>query len=210
MQAANQVFAGGCDPTSISNAQAWHYWFDALGRSTRTVPPDNTTANDLNSMVSSFEPGGRLTKACVVPAGAWCSSTTNSHTTEMTTADKLGRAKFSTVKNNGTTAVTTTTGFNDDGTTNSVAVDVAGGTTSDDTLTYDYDGLGRMESITRSGDIASVSYNEDDTIDTRTDGDGGAVGMSTFAYDWSGRLTASICRTASRPTSRARPGDSTA
>ena len=54
-----------------------------------------------------------------------------------------------------------------------------------------------MESITRSGDIASVSYNEDDTIDTRTDGDGGAVGMSTFAYDWSGRLTASICRTAS-------------
>ncbi len=185
---ANQVFAGGCDPTSISNAQAWHYWFDALGRSTRTVPPDNTTATDLNSMVSSYEPGGRLTKACVVPTGLWCSSTTNTHTTELTTPDKLGRAKVSTVKNNGATAITTTTGFNDDGTTNSVAVNVAGAPSSNDTLTYDYDGLGRMESITRSGDIASVSYNEDNTIDTRTDGDGGAVGLSTYSYDWAGRL----------------------
>ncbi len=59
-----------------------------------------------------------------------------------------------------------------------------------DTLDFGYDELGRPTSITRDGStvIADQTWNPDGTLATRTDGDAGAVGTSTFGYDWAQRL----------------------
>src|SRR5207247_3006063 len=72
---AKQVQAGGCDPTSGSNTQAWHYTFDQMGRQTVSVPSVNQSAVALNTSETVFETGGRIAKTCTYPAGQSCTST---------------------------------------------------------------------------------------------------------------------------------------
>lgn len=76
---AVEVKLGGCDPASGSEVQAWHYGFDALGRQTTTVPPDNTAAADLTTEEVVYETGGRLLKTCRYPAGTSCGSVNSGH-----------------------------------------------------------------------------------------------------------------------------------
>jgi len=58
-----------------------------------------------------------------------------------------------------------------------------------DTIDSTYDTLGRLDQLKRSGTVLSdFAYNGDGTISSRIDGDAGAIGTSTYTYDWADRL----------------------
>jgi len=180
---AKQVQAGGCDPTSSSNAQAWHYTFDQMGRQTVSVPPVNQSAAVLNTSETVFDTGGRIAKTCTYPAGQSCTSTTNTRHTDLT-YDGLGRVLSSKVYDRSTGSdvlkFTKAPTWNLDSTPATIAE-------SGDTLSYFYDPAGRLQTFKRgSTTLTTYAYNAaTGTLASRTDG---TIGTTTFGtYDWANR-----------------------
>jgi RHS repeat-associated protein len=185
---AKQVQVGGCDPTSGTNVQAWHYTFDALGRQTKTVPPVNTTATALDTTETVYQAGGRVDKTCTYSAGGSCTSTGARHTdlNLSTSYDALGRILQTKVYDRATGSdvlkFTKTLTWNRDSTPNTV-------NESSDTLAYLYDPMGRLATFKRGATtLTAYTYNATTgTLASRTDG---TVGTTTFGYDWAKRNTA--------------------
>jgi RHS repeat-associated protein len=184
-----RVGASSC--TSATSA-AWHYAFDALGRQTKQIAPDNTTVADLATYEWVYEAGGRLDRTCEYPAGGSCSSTTNTRFTDYG-HDDLGRVLSQQVKERFTgsdvTRLAWTNAYNLDGTQASVAFDGTGSSPSQgtDTLTFTYDTHGRPDQIKDGSTVLTdFGWNADGTLQSRVDG---TVGTSSFAYDWAKRLT---------------------
>ena len=181
---AAQVLVGGCDPTDGAETQAWHYVFDKLGRLTKTIPPVNATLTALDTSETVYEPGGYLDKTCTYPAGGSCSSTTNTHWTDVV-SDKLGRTKQTIVKDrtsgSDVTKFTFTTAFNLDGSPASV-------TDGTDILTYLYDAAGRLDLLKRGSTVLTdLDYTADGLVSARQDGS--LAKPSAISYDWAKRPT---------------------
>jgi RHS repeat-associated protein len=194
---AAQVFTGTCDETSISNAQAWHYAYDDAGRVELQTPPDNVTAVDLDSTRWVYDVGGRLTATCDATAGtASCAAASNVHRSTVTPAtsyDAAGRLKHVDIRDGNTSgalALRTETSYFGDGQVKQVKYSEGATPTLVDTIDSAYDLFGRPTSMTDGAiTLSATTYKPDGTIDTRSDGDDGAVGTSTFQYDWAQRLT---------------------
>jgi RHS repeat-associated protein len=180
---ADEVKVGGCDPSSSSEVQAWHYGVDAMGRQTTTIPPVNTAAVALTTEEVVYQPGGRIDKTCRYPAVTSCGSTNSRHTDF--TYDNLGRVLTQKTYDRGagsdTLKFTKTMTWNKDGSADTV-------NEGSDTLTYVYDNVGRLSQLKRGATVLTAyTYTANTgTIATRTDGTQGAV---TFTYDWARRQT---------------------
>jgi RHS repeat-associated protein len=182
---AEEVNIGGCDPSNSGEDQAWRYAFDALGRQTKTIPPDNTAITDLTTEETVYEAGGRVAKTCRYPAGTSCGDYNSRHVDF--TYDNLGRAltqkTYDRLANPASDLLkfTKTLTWNADGAPATVNEGA-------DTLTYVYDTAGRVSQFKRSSTVlTSYTYTAGtSTIATRTDGTQGTV---TFSYDWARRQT---------------------
>jgi RHS repeat-associated protein len=183
---AVQVQVIGCDPSSGSNAQAWHYTYDALGRMATQVPPVNATATALDTRAWTYETGGRLASVIDRTAGG----TVGRHTD--TTYDALGRPTLDKTyqgSGTGTLKLQTTTTYLGDGQRSVVAFDGSGSSEGTDTLTVTYDAAGRPDQLKRGATVLSdLAWNANGTLASRVDGDAGAIGTMSFAYDWAQRL----------------------
>jgi RHS repeat-associated protein len=182
-----QVYLGGCAPATSSNAQAWHYTYDAMGHQVTQVPPVNQTLTALDSRSWTYDAGGRLTTMCDYAAGGSC-ATASRHTD--TTYDGLGRVLTSKVyagAGTGSLKLSWTNTWKPDGSQATAAFDGGGSSEGTDTLTYIYDGLGRPDQVKR-GEIVLTdnAWSANGTLASRIDG---TLGASTFAYDWAQRLT---------------------
>ena len=94
----------------------------------------------------------------------------------------------------GTTAnekLKTTTTWNADGAQHEVATYVGGSTSAADILTFAYYAeAGRPEQVLRGATVLTAyAWDHDGTLLSRDDGPAGAVGLSTYEYDWANRLT---------------------
>jgi hypothetical protein len=173
--AQNQI--GGCDPTSGTEDQAWHWTYDDMGRQIAEIPPVNESGTPLNTSAWVYEPGGRLDMTCSYPAGGSCSGTTNTHKTDLT-YDKAGRPKTEATSANGSLAITVTTAYGLHG----QPLTIGDGT---DTLTSVYDPYGRLDQLKRSSTVLTdYAYNADGTIASRIDG---TLAATSFGYDWAKR-----------------------
>ncbi len=145
---AEEVKVGGCDPAVAGEVQAWHYEFDALGRQTKTIPPDNTAAVDLTTEETVYEAGGRIAKTCRYPAGTSCGSTNSRHTDF--TYDDLGRLTsqktWDRAGGSDTLKFTKTLTWNPDGTPATVAE-------GSDSLAYLYDAAARLKEFKRGSTV---------------------------------------------------------
>jgi RHS repeat-associated protein len=180
--------AGGCDPADTGEAQAWHYGFDAMGRQTKTIAPDNATVTDLTTNETVYEAGGRVAKTCTYPAGTSCGSTNSRHVD--VTYDDLGRVLTEKIWDRAggsdTLKFTKTREWNPDGTQKSVAE--ANPTTETDKLSYVYDAAARLKEL-KDGSTVLTAYTytaSTNLVATRTDGTQGAT---AFDYDWARRNT---------------------
>ena len=194
---AAQVLAAACDATNPTSVYAWHYEFDALGRMTKQVPPDNATLTDLDTTLWSYETGGRLGATCTVAPGTTSCTASGSHRRTTFAYDDLGRETTGSVYSGssaGTLRTTTTTTYNADQLVASVAfVGTAGwnetaGTALNegtDTLTYTYDAFDRPDQIKRSSTVLTdYGYAADGNLASRVDG---TTGTLSFTYDWADR-----------------------
>src|SRR5262249_41904885 len=156
---------GSCTVTTTSEAKAWHYEFDDLGRQTKTIPPVNTAITALTTEEIVFQPGGRVDKTCRYPAGTSCASTNSRHTDF--TYDNVGRPLTQKTYDRGagsdTLKFTKTLTWNADGSPNTV-------NEGSDTLTYVYDNAGRVSQFKRSSTVlTSYTYTTStNLIATRT------------------------------------------
>jgi len=182
-----QVHVGGCAPGTASNAQAWHYTYDAMGHQVTQVPPVNQTLTALDSRSWTYDVGGRLTTVCDYAAGGSC-ATASRHTD--TTYDGLGRVLTSRVyagAGTGSLKLGWTNTWNPDSSQATAAFDGGGSSEGTDTLTYTYDGLGRPDQVKRGATVLTDNaWNANGSLASRIDG---TLGSSTFAYDWAQRLT---------------------
>ena len=194
---AAQVYTTTCDKSSGSNVQAWHYAYDDAGHLELQTPPENVTAVDLDSTRWVYDVGGRITASCDAVAGTTsCGAASNVHRSTVTPAssyDAAGRLKQVDIRDGNTSAalaLRTETSYFGDGQVKQVKYSEGSGPTLVDTIDSVYDLFGRPTSMSRGGTtLSATSYKADGTVDTRSDGDAGAVGTSTFAYDWAQRLT---------------------
>ena len=188
---AVQVKAGGCDPTSASNAQAWHYVFDDLGRQVKTIRPVNSIATALATSETVYEAGGHTAQTCTYPAGGTC-GTYNSRHVDFT-YDDLGRILTQKTWDRAASPAADTLKFTKTLTWNadSTPASVAEGAT---TLNYVYDGAGRPSQFKNgSTQLTAWTYTPStSTVATRTDG---AANTTSFGYDWA-RRTTSVTATA--------------
>ena len=185
-----QVYAGGCDPASASNHQAWHYTYDAMGHLVSQVPPVTTSLTALDTTAWTYDAGGQLTSTCDYPAGGSCATNADRHTNFA--YDGMLRPTISHLyTGTGSTLVlSTVTDYDVDGNPTLTAFDGSGSSEGSDTLTYTYDAMGRPAQVKRGSTVLSdATWNADGTLASRTDGDAGAFGTTTFGYDWAKRVT---------------------
>ena len=185
------VYAAGCSPAaSAAAATAWHYDTDAAGHAVAEIPPVNVSAVALSATYHEYDAGGRMSRMCTAADGtnAACAGTSNPRTTYA--YDGVGRPTTTTVYSDASTVkLTTTSTYNADGTTASTAFDGTGSSEGTDTLSYTYDAMGRPDQTKRGSTVLTDNtWNADDTLASRTDGASGAVGTSTFTYDWAKRV----------------------
>ena len=189
-----------CDAANPANGEAWHYAYDAMGRQTKTIPPDNV-GTDLNTSETVFDAGGRVDTVCSHPAGMNCSAATSvlrTLTPAATAYDKLWHLLSSTTyRDTSSTKVGSTANtYNADGSlasTTAVSDGVAAGTVlgNSDTVTFTYDAQGRPDEVKRGATTltefeyvtAVAGYGQ---LASRDDG---GTGDTVFAYDWASRLT---------------------
>ena len=188
---AAQVYAAGCSPTpSAAAATAWHDDYDAAGHQVAEIPPANVTATALLATYSYYDAGGRLTRTCTVANGsnASCAGTSAPHTTY--TYDGVGRPVTTTTYADATTVkLVTTSSYDGSGAVTQTAFDGTGSGEGTDTLGYTYDAMGRPDQTKRGSTVLTDNtWNPDDTLASRTDGAAGAVGTSSFTYDWAKRV----------------------
>ena len=188
---AVQVYAASCSPTlSAAAATAWHYDTDAAGHAVAEIPPVNVSATALSTTYHEYDAGGRMTRTCTAADGTnpSCAGTGAPHTTYA--YDGVGRPTTTTIYSDATTTkLTTTTAYNADGTTASTAFDGTGSAEGTDTLSYTYDPMGRPDQTKRGSTVLTDNtWNPDDTLASRIDGAAGAVGTSSFTYDWAKRV----------------------
>lgn len=191
---AAQVFAGGCDPAASGNAQAWHYGYDDAGHLAVQTPPVNVTATALASTRWEYDTGGRLARSCDTSApGTSCAAGGASVVRTVTqTYDAVGRTtrQDTYAGAQATLALRTDTTYLGDGQPAQTKYSEGSAPTLKDTLDFGYDAAGRPTTVSRGGTTLSAqTWNASGTLASRTDGDGGAVGTSTFGYDWARRLT---------------------
>ena len=176
---AQQVWITGCDETSSSNVQAWHWTYDVAGNQVSQVPPANTTLTPLDSTVWTYDGGGRLTSVTDQTNGGLV---THRHTdTPASAYDALGRLLVSPTylgSGTGTLALQTTTTILGTGQV-SLDHDAESGSTVD-SLIETYDAAGRPDLVQRAGapsvTLTDFNWNADGTLGWRVDGDAGAGG----------------------------------
>jgi RHS repeat-associated protein len=192
--ARNMVSGLSCTVTSGSEANAWHYGFDAAGHQVLVTAPVATglsSANRLDVTSTTYDAGGRQTQVCSYPtSGSSCTSADRYTTTGY---DAEGRSTtvqtYSGAPGSGTLRLKWTTTYQGDGYPTSVAFDGTGSSPSEgtDTLTYTPDTLDRTTAIKRGATVlTSYVYNPDDTASSRTDT---STFVTSLAYDWAGRPT---------------------
>ncbi len=190
---AQQVFLTGCDPTSASNSQAWHWTYDPAGDQTSQVPPVNQTQAVLATRHWAYDGGGRLITVTDDHANG---SVTDRHTdTPASAYDAVGRLLVSKTyigAGTGTPALQSTMTYLGTGQLSAIAYAEAG--TNLDTIAETYDPAGRPNLVQRVATpsnvtLAAFGWNADGTLGTRADGDAGVVGTTTFTYDWAKRLS---------------------
>ncbi len=186
---------GSCDPKSSSDPNAWHYAFDDAGHLAVQTSPVNTIAQALASTRWEYDAGGRLAASCdtAAPASTCAGGGASVVRTQVPTYDGADRTtRLDTYAGAGTAtlALRTETTFNGDGTPAQATYYEGATPTLKDTIAFAYDAAGRLTGLTRNGStaIAGQTWNADGTLKTRTDGDAGAIGTTTFAYDWAKRL----------------------
>jgi len=187
------LFAGGtpCSPTAGSGEpydRGWHWTYDVAGERTSEIPPVNTVAAALDSTVWAYDGGGRQTSVTSQSLGG----TVHRHT-DVVSRDALGRVT-SAIAYQGTGTATpkirTDSSWLGDGQQASVTTYLDGSSTASDGLTFTYDLAGRPDQLKRGATILTDNaWNPDGTLAQRADGDGGAIGTSSFTYDWAKRLT---------------------
>ncbi|HVN12137.1 MAG TPA: RHS repeat-associated core domain-containing protein, partial [Kineosporiaceae bacterium] len=187
--------AGGCDETSGSDPKAWHYAYDAAGHLAAQTPPVNQTATALASTRWEYDAGGRLAASCdtTAPASTCAAGGASVARTVVPAYDGVGRTvRLDTYQGAGTGTLalrTATTDYLGDGSPAEARYSTGTAPTLQDAVDYGYDHAGRLTSLARGGTtIAAQGWNADGTLASRTDGDGGAVGTTTFGYDWAKRL----------------------
>jgi YD repeat-containing protein len=174
---------GSCAPGTTTEPKAWHYAFDAMGRQTKTIPPDNSAITDLTTEETVYEPGGRVAKTCRYIAGAGCASTNSRHVDF--TYDDLGRVltqkTWDRAAGSDTLKFTKTLTWKADGSPATVSEGAS-------SFSYLYDAAGRRSQLKRGSTVLTAyTYTaETNRIATRTDGTQGEV---AFSYDWAGRQT---------------------
>ncbi len=192
--ARNMVSGLSCTVTSGSDANAWHYGFDAAGHQVLVIAPVATglsSANRLDVTSTTYDAGGRQTQVCSYPtSGSPCTSADRYTTTGY---DAQGRSTlvqtYSGAPGSGTLRLKWTTTYQGDGYPTQVAFDGTGSSPSEgtDTLTYTPDTLDRTTAIKRGATVlTSYVYNPDDTASSRTDT---STFVTSLAYDWAGRPT---------------------
>ena len=198
--ARNVQSVDACDPTSTSTGtnaykSAWHYAYDEAGHLTKQVPPVNVTATALDTKFWVYDPGMRLTKSCDASAGATSCSTADRNA--VPTYDGVGRiTRLNTNTGSGTTlSLRTDTTYFGDGAVGSTTSSTGTTPTFSDRVDQTYDSAGRPDQLLRFNSagvqlavLSDNAWNGDGTLASRIDGDTGAIGTSTFAYDWADRL----------------------
>jgi RHS repeat-associated protein len=192
--ARNMVSGLTCTVTTTSDANAWHYGFDAAGHQVSVTAPvasGLSPANRLDVTSTTYDAGGRVTQVCSYPTSASSCSGADRYTT--TGYDAQGRPTlvqtYSGAPGSGTLRLKWTTTYQGDGYPTSVAFDGTGSSPSEstDTLTYTPDSLDRTTAIKRGGTaLTSYVYNPDDTASSRTDT---STFVTNLGYDWAGRPT---------------------
>jgi RHS repeat-associated protein len=181
---AEQVYIGGCDPSSASEDQAWHWTYDAMGHQATQVPPVNQTVAVLDTTAWAYDAGGRLTSVTDQSAGG----TIHRHTDS--TYDGVGRLTVAATyqgSGTGTEKVRTTTTYLGDGQPSAIEYRENGSIV--DTITETYDAAGRPDLVKRSSTtLTDFNWSPDGTLASRVDGDAGAIGTANFYYDWAKRL----------------------
>ena len=189
------LFGGGtpCDRTATSVAagdaytRGWHWTYDDAGHQASEIPPVNQTAAALDTTLWAYNAAGQLTSQTSQ------NTTPTIHRHTDLTYDNVGRVTQSIVYQNsgtGTPKIKTTTSYLGDGAQDTVAVYLNGSGSASDTLNYTYDTAGRPDQLKRSGTVLTdFSWNADGTLSSRADGDAGAVGTTSFTYDWAKRIT---------------------
>ena len=189
--AAQVVSGGGCLPGARSEPKAWHYGYDTFGRMTVQVPPDNTSATDLDPSVSVYDTAGRLASTVDQTAGG----TVDRHLDYG--YDAVGRVLTESLyagAGTGSLKQTVTRTWLIDGSPASVALAAtADGYAADPpTISFTYDPAGRPD-LTKSGGttMTDLDYAADGTISGRIDTlpNVGTTTTTTFGYDWAGRPT---------------------
>ena len=182
--------AAGCDPSSATDATAWHYSYDAMGHMTTQTPPSaNPADSNLPVVVSTdfvYDVSGLLSSTCSYSAGGCANALRHTDATY----DKLGRQIATRLyAGSGTSSPELTSAFeyNAAGQELSTSFDGSGAGEGQGTIHYLYDTLGNQTSV--SGDTAATTavYNPDGTVSSRTD----ATGSSAFTYDRMGQLLTS-------------------
>ena len=191
-----QVFVAGCDETSPTNVQVWHYAYDDAGHLLSQTPPVNLTATALVTSRSEYDTGGRLVKSCDGPSTiTTCGSAGVLRTVASATAgdyDAVGRLKRSTTYSGPMTTIASRidTTYRGDGQPTQTVYSTGPTPSVVDTIDYAYDAAGRQTKVLRGATVlAERSFNKDGTTAWRKDGDNAAIGQSSFYYDWAKRLT---------------------
>jgi RHS repeat-associated protein len=179
-----------CDVSSPGENQAWHYAYDDAGHLVLQTPPDNQVATDLALRFWTYDAGGRLTAVCD-DQGTTCDGTADGRHS-VPTYDAVGRVtQLDTYTSaTGTTlALRTETSYFGDGQVKQTKASEGSGPTLIDAIDATYDAMGRPDQLKRSTTVlADFTWNADGTLASRVDGDAGAIGTTTFAYDWADRL----------------------
>ena len=190
--ARNQVGGFTCDPTNPSDANAWHWAFDAAGHVATQVAPVATllaTGNRLAVSAWAYDAGNRLVQVCSYPtSGSSCTSATRYTTTSY---DNVGRAyqtkTYAGAPGSGTLKLSWTNAYQGDGFRTQVAFDGTSSGEGTDTLDFTPDALDRLTTLKRgAATLTGYVYNPDDTASSRTDSSGA---VTSLLYDWAGRPT---------------------
>ncbi len=177
------LFGGGtpCDPAATSGeayARGWHWTYDPGGNRAAEIPPLNVTATALDVTAWTYDGGYRLVSVADAAAGGAVSRHTDF------AFDALGRetdARTYQGAGTGSEKLRTATTWDGDGARTSVASYLDGSATAADTLVFTYDAAGRPDETKRATTvITDFAWNADGTLASRSDGEGGAIGTSSF------------------------------
>lgn len=183
---ADAVFAMTC-----GSGASWSWSWDQMGRRASETPPTNTgtgtTARDATTW--SYNVDGTLASVSSCPTTA-CSSV-DRHTDYG--YDGVLRQTSSTSyagAGTGSPAVKTATTFRGDGLPVELDEYLNGSGTATDTITETYTASKQIDQVKRGTTVLTdFNYNPDGTVSSRVDGDAGAVGTTSFSYDWAQRVS---------------------